>query len=137
MTFFTTSTSIAVSRFSTPPTRPNPSVSRRLETRALVKTDAGWYGATYRWRDDYSDADLLTRAFTEDVPVRRADGTVGVQSWTYPSPSDCLTCHNDFSTGAGDFAEAFAVWQVGGSTHSRVAGPVTGGDLERLERLAG
>lgn len=43
----------------------------------------------------------------------------------------------DYSSGAGDFAEAFAVWQVGGSTHSRVAGPVTGGDLERLERLAG
>lgn len=71
----------------------NPKLKRRLETRLLVRDDAGGvYGVTYKWRADNSDADLLTTNLTEMIPVKTATG-VRMQPWYYPSRQDCLTCH--------------------------------------------
>lgn len=42
----------------------------------------------------------------------------------------------DFHTGAGDFAEAFAVWETGVSSRSTIAGQPDAGDLELLRELA-
>ena len=53
----------------------------RLETRLLACEPSGKvHGATYRWRPDGLDADLVRE------PVR-ADG------WYYPGPDDCRKCH--------------------------------------------
>jgi uncharacterized repeat protein (TIGR03806 family) len=61
--------------------------NRRLETRFLVHAEnERYYGVTYRWRADNSDADLQNpKAFRE---------TVGEQAWHYPSRSECGQCHN-------------------------------------------
>lgn len=70
-----------------------PDSQRRLETRLLVcDADGGVYGATYKWRADNSDADLLDTNLTEPIAVQTATG-VRKQQWYYPSRTDCLTCH--------------------------------------------
>lgn len=90
---------VLVKHFELPIDQANPSLTRRLETRFMVKTPVGWYGLTYRWRSDYSDADLLMTALDENFAVAQAGGGTSTQTWTYPSPSDCLTCHTPGSGG--------------------------------------
>jgi hypothetical protein len=71
----------------------DPTSLLRLETRLLVRdTNGAVYGVTYKWRADYSDADLLTNSLTEPVLIQTSEG-VYTNQWYYPSPSDCLLCH--------------------------------------------
>ncbi|MCB1230697.1 MAG: PQQ-dependent sugar dehydrogenase [Verrucomicrobiae bacterium] len=65
---------------------------RRLETRFMVLGgDDQWFGFTYRWREDGSDADLLP-----GPPVEETFDVAG-QSWTwhFPGRNECSTCHTD------------------------------------------
>jgi uncharacterized repeat protein (TIGR03806 family) len=72
-----------------------PTVRRRLETRLLVRAAAGGvYGVTYRWNTAQTNADVVTTAQTENITITNASGVTRVQQWYYPSPADCLQCHN-------------------------------------------
>ncbi len=71
----------------------DPTSLMRLETRLLVRDANGAvYGVTYKWRPDYSDADLLTTNVIQAIPIATPSGVI-TQMWYYPSPSDCLQCH--------------------------------------------
>jgi len=77
----------------------NPDIKQRLETRLLVRDHSGGvYGATYKWRADNSDADLLATNLTEAIAIRTATG-MRTQLWYYPSRADCLTCHTPIAGG--------------------------------------
>jgi glucose/arabinose dehydrogenase len=62
--------SVLVKHFDLPVSDTDPNLKRRLETRVMVKQDNGdVYGATYKWRADQSDADLLDGGLTESIPI--------------------------------------------------------------------
>lgn len=73
------------------------STLRRLETRVLWSDNGAWQGLTYRWNDEQTDAYLLSSAETLAVEVlddTQPGGTLAFD-WAFPSPADCLTCHNE------------------------------------------
>src|SRR5262249_17678363 len=91
---------VFVKTFGLPVDETHPNVTRRLETRLLVRDrDGGVYGVVYKWRADNSDADLLTSGVTEEIPIRTAAGGTRMQPWYYPSREDCLKCHNSHAGG--------------------------------------
>jgi uncharacterized repeat protein (TIGR03806 family) len=90
---------VFVKNFSLPVDDTNPNSLRRLETRLRVRDSSGYvYGASYRWRGDNSDADIVTAGTNEDILIATAGGT-RIQKWFYPGRQDCLTCHTPQSGG--------------------------------------
>jgi uncharacterized repeat protein (TIGR03806 family) len=91
--------SVFVKNFDLPVDDTNPKILRRLETRIIVRdTNGTVYGASYKWRADHSDADLVSVGTNEDIEIRTAAGT-RTQKWFYPGRQDCLTCHTTISGG--------------------------------------
>ncbi len=85
--------SVFVKHFELPVNDTNGAIRKRLETRFLVRaTNGGFYGLTYKWRADNSDADLLPDSLSETNLITTATG-VRTQVWYYPSRVDCLACH--------------------------------------------
>jgi uncharacterized repeat protein (TIGR03806 family) len=72
----------------------DPNTRRRLETRFLVAAKGGYYGISYRWNADGTDAAPLFESEIEELDVIQADGSLRHQRYSYPSPSDCMVCHN-------------------------------------------
>lgn len=102
---------VLIKHFDLPVDDTNPAIRRRIETRFTLKTAAGdWFGYTYKWRADGSDADLLTGSATENVTIATVGGGTRTQEWYYPSRTDCLQCHNPAATQA----LAVRTWQLNG-----------------------
>ena len=81
------------------PIRPNDPHSPRvrLETRVLVcDAQGGVYGASYRWRADGSDADLVREPVT--APIDGGDSHKA-QNWYFPGLEDCRVCHTQAAGG--------------------------------------
>ena len=86
--------SVMVKHFDLPISDVDPSHTRHLETRVLVVQPNGeMYGATYKWRNDQTEADLLDTGLVENFTVETASGT-RQQPWVFPSRQDCMVCHN-------------------------------------------
>lgn len=72
---------------------------RRLETRFMIQGDGGqMYGITYRWRNDQTDAELLSDARTDTIAIQGVDGPREVV-WYFPGRGECLSCHNEAAGG--------------------------------------
>ena len=86
---------VLAKHFEFPVDETNPSITKRLETRLFVKAqDGSFYGLTYKWMEDGSDAVLLEGAVDEEISIKTSSGN-RTQIWHYPSRSECQVCHND------------------------------------------
>lgn len=92
--------SVLVKHFDLPASDVDPNVKRRLETRVIVKkSDGTAYGATYKWRADQSDADLLDGGLTENIPIATAPvGTFTGQDIGGPTLAGSTTRDGDAVT---------------------------------------
>jgi mono/diheme cytochrome c family protein len=75
----------------------NPATRKRVETRLLTRTQGQWYGYSYRWDDDQTDATLVGAAgIDKPFSIKDPAAPTGVrtQTWHYPSRAECMTCHS-------------------------------------------
>ncbi len=97
--------------------------TERVETRLLVRfSEEEWFGHSYKWRADHSDADLVDR-LGEDVSYQ-VNGAE--QIWHYPSGADCMQCH----TTAAGFSLGPEVMQL--NADFKYPNGITGNQLETL-----
>jgi uncharacterized repeat protein (TIGR03806 family) len=89
-----------VKTFSFPLDQRNPALGERLvETRFLVRTEAGFSASTYVWNAEQTDA--LASEGDLDVPVSFIDqqGIRRRQTFHVPGPSECAACHEGRALG--------------------------------------
>lgn len=68
---------------------------RLVETRLLAKQQGEWYGYSYRWNAEQSDADLVDDAGRDEVlDWVVEDGRELEIRWRYPGRSECMVCHS-------------------------------------------
>ena len=97
---------VLVKTFSLAMEKGNPSSRKRLETRILQHRKMPgdddeygaqfWFGYTYLWNDEQTDAELLSaeglnRSYTIRDPAE--PGGTRQQTWRYPSRTECTLCH--------------------------------------------
>jgi uncharacterized repeat protein (TIGR03806 family) len=72
----------------------NPTSRRWIETRFLTKQSGEWYGYSYVWNDEGTDATLIdAKGLDREFTVKTATGE-RKQTWHYPSRAECMVCHS-------------------------------------------
>lgn len=85
---------IWVKHFDMEMTEGDPSSRRRLETRLLVHGPEEFYGVSYQWNEEQTEATLAPDAGANlDLIVMTTEGTRD-QRYRIPSRTDCMTCHS-------------------------------------------
>lgn len=64
-----------------------------LETRIELFNEDGWYGVTYVWNDEQTDAELALGGSEVDVDWIQADGRSRHVDYVIPNANQCLNCH--------------------------------------------
>jgi glucose/arabinose dehydrogenase/mono/diheme cytochrome c family protein len=88
---------VLVKTFSLDLIRNEPSSRRRIETRLLTKQNGQWYGYSYLWNDDQTEAELAPAAGLEriyEISDPKTPGNPHKQTWHYPSRAECMVCHS-------------------------------------------
>ncbi|WP_331345622.1 PQQ-dependent sugar dehydrogenase [Cellvibrio sp. UBA7661] len=95
--------------------------NKLIETRLFAQGELGWQGFSYEWRDDQTDAVLLS-----DAKEKNIEGIV----WQYPSAGQCLTCH----TQAANFVLGLETLQLNNSMVYSATG-VNANQLDTLSHI--
>lgn len=77
-----------------------------IETRVLVRREAGWEAIPYRWNDEQTRADLSRIGAIIPLELAGADGTAQPFNYVMPSVNECASCH-------GTNSNDKAIWPIG------------------------
>lgn len=71
---------------------------RLVETRVQIREEDGWYGVTYAWNDEQTDATLVVGGSQLDVSWIHSNGESRSTSYQIPNANQCLNCHGQNKT---------------------------------------
>ena len=89
--------SVLVKTFTLPVVDNGQVVERRVETRIMLKVEKEWFGYSYAWNDEQSDAELIEAGGSQRtyrVSHDRKAASSTEQNWRYPSRVECMVCHS-------------------------------------------
>lgn len=66
---------------------------KRIETRILTKQNGAWFGFSYEWNEDETDAQLLVSSKKRPFARIDEDGAPYAYEWFYPARNNCMQCH--------------------------------------------
>jgi parallel beta-helix repeat protein len=66
---------------------------RLLETRIEFRREDGWFGFSYRWNDEQTDAHLVLGGGEVEVSWIHTDGRERTNDYQIPNANQCLNCH--------------------------------------------
>lgn len=64
-----------------------------LETRIETRTEAGWYGYSYQWNAEQTEAELVLGGGEMPASWVHIDGTRRTLDYQVPNANQCLSCH--------------------------------------------
>ena len=94
-----------VKHFDRPYYRPN-TLLFPTETRILIQTAQGVSGASYRWNDEGTDADLVPAEGANALFYAWTPTELVTQNWRFPGRNECLSCHTAANGGPAGFNTA-------------------------------
>lgn len=71
--------------------------TKRIETRLLARQEGQWYGYSYQWNHEQTDAELVDASGADrefDVVDSAVETGSRRQTWRFPSRSECMVCHS-------------------------------------------
>ncbi|QJW96013.1 PQQ-dependent sugar dehydrogenase [Frigoriglobus tundricola] len=85
---------VVVKSFALETTEGDPTSRKWVETRFMTRQAGEWYGYSYIWTDDGTDATLVAASGTDREFVVKTAGGERKQAWHYPSRAECMVCHS-------------------------------------------
>jgi uncharacterized repeat protein (TIGR03806 family) len=72
----------------------NPKSRKWIETRFMTRQEGEWFGYSYLWNDEQTDATLIdSPGMDRDYTIQTPQGEKK-QKWHYPSRAECMICHS-------------------------------------------
>ncbi len=85
---------VAVQTISMQMDNTDPESKKHIETRILTKESGEWYGYSYRWNKEQTDA-FLVPIQGESFELSLMDnGSKKTHTWNIPGRSECMVCHS-------------------------------------------
>ncbi|MBI1292124.1 hypothetical protein GC173_12920 [bacterium] len=87
---------VLIKNFSLPLDERDPEGSlKRIETRVMIKNCDEWFGFSFEWNEEETDAVLLTAGKSRPFTIIDAQGSEFAYNWLYPSRDQCSQCHTN------------------------------------------
>lgn len=72
----------------------DPSSRTWIETRFMTRQEGEWYGYSYQWNNEGTDASLVDSS-GRDITFKVVNGSATRDFvWRYPSRAECMVCHS-------------------------------------------
>jgi glucose/arabinose dehydrogenase/mono/diheme cytochrome c family protein len=72
----------------------NPATRKWVETRLLTRQEGEWFGYSYAWNDEQTEAFLVEGKGSDRPYTIKTAGGDRKQVWHYPSRTECMVCHS-------------------------------------------
>jgi uncharacterized repeat protein (TIGR03806 family) len=72
----------------------NPATRKWVETRLLTRQEGEWFGYSYAWNDEQTEAFLVEGPGRDRPYTIQGKGGERKQVWHYPSRTECMVCHS-------------------------------------------